>query len=130
MTDHDVVVIGAGAAGLSAGALPPPAQGRARPQPVQRRTADLDGGARTADARAHHDFIPTEIGWEEALRIVDAIPPAVVRHYAFCGTPEQVAGSSPASGPAARSSPRAGSAPRSLIRWARPGSSSRSCARP
>jgi phthiodiolone/phenolphthiodiolone dimycocerosates ketoreductase len=39
-----------------------------------------------------HDFIPTEIGREEALRIVDAIPPAVVRHYAFCGTPEQVAG--------------------------------------
>jgi phthiodiolone/phenolphthiodiolone dimycocerosates ketoreductase len=38
-----------------------------------------------------HDFIPTEIGREEALRIVDAIPPAVVRHYAFCGTPEQVA---------------------------------------
>ncbi|HET9972600.1 MAG TPA: LLM class flavin-dependent oxidoreductase, partial [Streptosporangiaceae bacterium] len=39
-----------------------------------------------------HDFIPTEIGREEALRIVAAIPPAVVRHYAFCGTPEQVAG--------------------------------------
>ena len=38
-----------------------------------------------------HDFIPTEVGREEALRIVDAIPPAVVRHYAFCGTPEQVA---------------------------------------
>jgi phthiodiolone/phenolphthiodiolone dimycocerosates ketoreductase len=38
-----------------------------------------------------HDFIPTEVGREDALRIVAAIPPAVVRHYAFCGTPEQVA---------------------------------------
>ena len=43
-------------------------------------------------ASGFHDFIPTEIGREEALRIVAAIPPAVVRHYAFCGTPEQVAG--------------------------------------
>jgi phthiodiolone/phenolphthiodiolone dimycocerosates ketoreductase len=39
-----------------------------------------------------HDFIPTEVGREEALRIVDGIPAEVVRHYAFCGTPEQVAG--------------------------------------
>lgn len=38
-----------------------------------------------------HDFIPTTVGREEALRIVSAIPPEVVRHYAFCGTPEQVA---------------------------------------
>jgi phthiodiolone/phenolphthiodiolone dimycocerosates ketoreductase len=38
-----------------------------------------------------HDFIPTEVGRAEALRIVADIPPAVVRHYAFCGTPEQVA---------------------------------------
>lgn len=38
-----------------------------------------------------HDFIPTRVGREEALRIVSAIPPEVVRHYAFCGTPEQVA---------------------------------------
>jgi phthiodiolone/phenolphthiodiolone dimycocerosates ketoreductase len=38
-----------------------------------------------------HDFIPTEVGREEGRRIVAAIPPAVVRHYAFCGTPEQVA---------------------------------------
>ena len=38
-----------------------------------------------------HDFVPTEISREEGLRIVAAIPPAVVRHYAFCGTPEQVA---------------------------------------
>jgi phthiodiolone/phenolphthiodiolone dimycocerosates ketoreductase len=39
-----------------------------------------------------HDFIPAAIERDEALRIVDAIPPEVVRHYAFCGTPEQVAG--------------------------------------
>ena len=32
------------------------------------------------------------MGRDEALRIVAAIPPEVVRHYAFCGTPEQVAG--------------------------------------
>ena len=42
-------------------------------------------------ASGFHDFIPTEVGREEGLRIVAAIPPAVVRHYAFCGTPEQVA---------------------------------------
>jgi phthiodiolone/phenolphthiodiolone dimycocerosates ketoreductase len=38
-----------------------------------------------------HDFIPTTIGRAESLRIIDAIPPEVVRHYAFCGTPKQVA---------------------------------------
>lgn len=37
-----------------------------------------------------HDFIPTEWGREEMLAAIDRIPPAVVRHYAFCGTPEQV----------------------------------------
>lgn len=25
------------------------------------------------------------------MRIIDAIPPEVVRHYAFCGTPAEVA---------------------------------------
>ena len=44
-----------------------------------------------AGGSGFHDFIPTEVGREEGLRIVAAIPPAVVRHYAFCGTPEQVA---------------------------------------
>jgi phthiodiolone/phenolphthiodiolone dimycocerosates ketoreductase len=44
-----------------------------------------------ASGSGFHDFIPTEVGREEGLRIVAAIPPAVVRHYAFCGTPEQVA---------------------------------------
>jgi phthiodiolone/phenolphthiodiolone dimycocerosates ketoreductase len=43
-------------------------------------------------AAGFHDFIPAAVGRPEALRIVAAIPPAVVRHYAFCGTPEQVAG--------------------------------------
>jgi phthiodiolone/phenolphthiodiolone dimycocerosates ketoreductase len=37
-----------------------------------------------------HDFIPTSVSREEALRIVDAIPPKVVDYYAFCGTPEQI----------------------------------------
>lgn len=39
-----------------------------------------------------HDFIPSVVGRDEALRIAAAIPPAVVRYYAFCGTPDQVAG--------------------------------------
>jgi phthiodiolone/phenolphthiodiolone dimycocerosates ketoreductase len=38
-----------------------------------------------------HDFIPSAVPREESLRIIDAIPPKVVRHYAFAGTPEQVA---------------------------------------
>lgn len=38
-----------------------------------------------------HDFIPTEINRAEGVRIVDAIPPEVVKYYAFCGTPTQVA---------------------------------------
>jgi phthiodiolone/phenolphthiodiolone dimycocerosates ketoreductase len=38
-----------------------------------------------------HDFIPTAVARAESLRIIEAIPAKVVRHYAFCGTPEQVA---------------------------------------
>jgi phthiodiolone/phenolphthiodiolone dimycocerosates ketoreductase len=38
-----------------------------------------------------HDFIPSTVPRAESLRIIDAIPPAVVRHYAFAGTPAQVA---------------------------------------
>ena len=38
-----------------------------------------------------HQFIPSTVGREEAMRIVGAIPPRVVRHSAFCGTPEHVA---------------------------------------
>lgn len=38
-----------------------------------------------------HDFIPTTIPRAESLRIIDTIPPEVVRHYAFCGTPAEVA---------------------------------------
>ena len=49
------------------------------------------GSAAGEAGSGFHDFIPTEVGREEGLRIVAAIPPAVVRHYAFCGTPEQVA---------------------------------------
>ncbi|WP_214405258.1 LLM class flavin-dependent oxidoreductase [Pseudonocardia lacus] len=38
-----------------------------------------------------HDFIPSTVPRAESLRIIDAIPPKVVRHYAFAGTPAQVA---------------------------------------
>jgi len=38
-----------------------------------------------------HHAIPASIERAEALRIIEAIPPRVVRDYAFCGTPEQVA---------------------------------------
>ncbi len=37
-----------------------------------------------------HDFIPTRVPRAEAERIVEAIDPAVVRYYAFCGTPESI----------------------------------------
>ena len=37
-----------------------------------------------------HDFVPSTVPREEALRIVDAIPPKVVDYYAFCGTPDQI----------------------------------------
>lgn len=37
-----------------------------------------------------HDFVPTAVDRAEAMRIVEAIPPKVVGHYAFCGTLEQV----------------------------------------
>ncbi|MEV0067507.1 LLM class flavin-dependent oxidoreductase [Amycolatopsis sp. NPDC050768] len=48
----------------------------------------LDGGP---GGSGFHDFIPTAVSRAESLRIIDAIPPKVVRHYAFCGTPAQVA---------------------------------------
>ena len=38
-----------------------------------------------------HDFIPSRVSRAESERIVAAIPPRVVRHYAFAGTVEQVA---------------------------------------
>jgi len=37
-----------------------------------------------------HNLIPAAVPRAEALRIIDGIPPEVVRSYAFCGTPEQV----------------------------------------
>ncbi|SHN38388.1 LLM class flavin-dependent oxidoreductase [Cryptosporangium aurantiacum] len=48
----------------------------------------LEGGPHGS---GFHDFIPTTIDRAESLRIIAAIPPQVVRHYAFCGTPAQVA---------------------------------------
>ena len=50
------------------------------------------GGRAAAGCRVgFHDFIPSTVPRAESLRIIDAIPPAVVRHYAFGGTPAQVA---------------------------------------
>lgn len=43
-----------------------------------------------ATGSGFHDFIPTAVARQEALRIVAAIPPKVVEYYAFCGTPEQI----------------------------------------
>jgi phthiodiolone/phenolphthiodiolone dimycocerosates ketoreductase len=48
----------------------------------------LEGGPHGS---GFHDFIPTAVDRAESLRIIEAIPPQVVRHYAFCGTPAQVA---------------------------------------
>lgn len=45
----------------------------------------------SASGGGFHDFIPAAIDRAEGLRIIDVIPPQVVRHYAFCGTPEQLA---------------------------------------
>lgn len=42
-------------------------------------------------ASGWHGFIPSTVPREESERIIEAIPPAVVDYYAFCGTPEQVA---------------------------------------
>jgi phthiodiolone/phenolphthiodiolone dimycocerosates ketoreductase len=58
-------------------------------------TPPLDGGAGTPGSAGagsgFHDFIPTTVERAESLRIIEAIPPKVVRHYAFAGTPKQVA---------------------------------------
>ena len=37
-----------------------------------------------------HDFLPTRVGREEALRLAEAIPPRTLDYYAFCGTVDQV----------------------------------------
>lgn len=44
-----------------------------------------------ASGGGFHDFIPAAVDRAEGMRIIDAIPPDVVRHYAFCGTPAQLA---------------------------------------
>lgn len=53
-------------------------------------TPPLEGHG-SGSGSGFHDFIPTAVSRAESLRIIEAIPPKVVRHYAFCGTPEQVA---------------------------------------
>jgi phthiodiolone/phenolphthiodiolone dimycocerosates ketoreductase len=37
-----------------------------------------------------HDFLPTRVPREEALRLAEAIPPRTLDYYAFCGTPDEV----------------------------------------
>lgn len=44
-----------------------------------------------ASGGGFHDFIPAAVDRAEGMRIIDAIPPQVVRQYAFCGTPAQLA---------------------------------------
>jgi ribulose 1,5-bisphosphate synthetase/thiazole synthase len=68
VTDYDVVVIGAGAARLSAGALLATESKRVL---VADRSPVLGGRAMAVPDE--------EIGREEAVRIVDTISPAVVR---------------------------------------------------
>jgi phthiodiolone/phenolphthiodiolone dimycocerosates ketoreductase len=38
-----------------------------------------------------HDYLPSTVTRAEAMAVIHKIPPEVVRYYAFCGTPEQVA---------------------------------------
>lgn len=40
---------------------------------------------------AFHDYLPSTVSRAEAMKVIDRIPPEIVRYYAFCGTPEQVA---------------------------------------
>lgn len=44
----------------------------------------------TGEGSGFHDFIPTRVDRPDAERIIAGIPPKVVRHYAFCGTVEQI----------------------------------------
>jgi phthiodiolone/phenolphthiodiolone dimycocerosates ketoreductase len=46
----------------------------------------------SGEGSGFHDFIPTRVSRPEADRIIAAIPPRVVRYYAFCGTVEQLTG--------------------------------------
>jgi phthiodiolone/phenolphthiodiolone dimycocerosates ketoreductase len=38
-----------------------------------------------------HDYLPSTVTRAEAMSVIDKVPPEIVRYYAFCGTPEQVA---------------------------------------
>jgi phthiodiolone/phenolphthiodiolone dimycocerosates ketoreductase len=40
---------------------------------------------------AFHAYLPSTVSRADALGVIDRIPPAVVRYYAFCGTVDQVA---------------------------------------
>jgi phthiodiolone/phenolphthiodiolone dimycocerosates ketoreductase len=43
-----------------------------------------------AEGSGFHDFLPTRVHREEALRLAKAIPPRTLDYYAFCGTPDEV----------------------------------------
>lgn len=45
-----------------------------------------------ADFSYARDLVPMRWSREDALAVVDQVPPEMVRHMKFCGTPEQVAG--------------------------------------
>ena len=44
-----------------------------------------------AGGSGFHSFLPSTVTREEALRIVDHIPPGIVREHTLSGTPEQIA---------------------------------------
>lgn len=48
-------------------------------------TSPFEGGT------GFHSFLPSTVTREEALRIVDHIPPGIVRDHTLCGTPDQIA---------------------------------------
>ncbi len=43
-----------------------------------------------ADGSGFHDFLPTRVPREEALRLAEALPPRTLDYYAFCGTPDEI----------------------------------------
>jgi phthiodiolone/phenolphthiodiolone dimycocerosates ketoreductase len=48
-------------------------------------TSPFEGGT------GFHSFLPSTVSREEAERIVEHIPPGIVRDHTLCGTPEQIA---------------------------------------
>ena len=55
---------------------------------TSRSSASSRRSARTGSG--FHDFLPTRVPREEALRLAEAIPPRTLDYYAFCGTPDEI----------------------------------------